>query len=356
MGLLSFRPAPGEDELLTSYLVRTAHLHGWNAFRFFSYHLPTIAIWNRDFDRTASATSLAEITKLYGLPDGAAMEMTLTPYVRNICDESRSQGHSTLPWINTVGVYHRIRRRHGLQFCPECLEEEPFFKRLWRLSFVVACHKHKQILLDGCVNCGAPVIPHRANISPLSCHHCGAWLYKAPVIRKESGFNEAVSAQQTLLAAAAVGRISWSSLEVSSGQFFLGLRTLLRLARNRCRHRPTEVPELQWLPPYRFEMMRTYDRFGVMSMLGRHLMPDSESLAAFLDRLGVTQGHFIALGPIPDWLSVPVSALPRGQRRRSSLPDTLEQRLAKERRERAQGWRSRHAQLLMQLTESDHEH
>lgn len=352
MGYLSFRPIPGEDELLTSYLVRTAHLHGLNAYRFFSYHLPKIAIWNRDFDRTASTTSLAELATIYDLPDGAAMAMTLTPYVRNICDESRWDGRSTQLWINAVGVYHCIRRRHGLQFCPKCLEEQPFFKRLWRLSFVVACQKHKQILLDGCINCGAPVVPHRANISPLSCHHCGTWLYKAPVIRDEPRYDEATNAQKAILDAATTGRIFWNSLEVSSGQFFLGLRSLVLLARKRCRYRPTEVPELQRLPPYRLELMRTYDRFGLMAMLGRHLKPDPESVTAFLDGLGVTQGQFISLGPIPDWLSVSVSALPRGKCRRLSQPHTLEQQLAKERRERSLGWRSRHAQLLLQLTGS----
>lgn len=62
-----------------------------------------------------------------------------------------------------VGVYHRKRIQFGLQYCPSCLaeDEEPYFRRTWRLAFVTICSNHDRALLDRCPRCRAAVNFHR---------------------------------------------------------------------------------------------------------------------------------------------------------------------------------------------------
>jgi hypothetical protein len=77
-------------------------------------------------------------------------------------------------------MYHRLRTRHGLQACVRCLREEvAYFRRTWRLAFVVCCPIHQDQLIDDCPNCGAPLAFHRAETGqrevrvPTSMTICG---------------------------------------------------------------------------------------------------------------------------------------------------------------------------------------
>jgi TniQ len=83
-----------------------------------------------------------------------------------------------------VGVYHRTRRRFGLQYCPDCLAEdgEPYYRRRWRLAFMTVCERHAVPLRDRCPWCGAAVNFHRGEMgdyrkfavtSLTLCYACG---------------------------------------------------------------------------------------------------------------------------------------------------------------------------------------
>lgn len=357
MNSLRLVEAPGQDELLTSYLVRTANLHGLNAYRFFSYHFPSVAIWNRDFDRTVSDDVLGRLAELYGFRSEILVGMTLRPYVQNISGFGLgSKGWSTQSWVNAVGVYHRIREQHGLQFCPACLRDEPFFKRFWRLSFVVACPRHRCVLLDACTVCGAPVTPHRANVASLSCHHCGASLQRAPITSYPCEIDEVLQIQTQMLDAATSSWFCMSTSKIRSVDFFIGLKYMLLLVRQRNRYCPDVVGEQLNLPPYRLELMRTHHRLKLMTFIGHYLMPEKLSLGSFLESMGITQMQFSSVGPIPSWLEKTVFSLKLGAVRKTDRVKLLRNELLKIRREKPPGWHSRHAQILMDLISSEHGH
>lgn len=62
------------------------------------------------------------------------------------------------------------------QFCPDCLahDPEPYLRKEWRNSYVVACAEHVRLLRTSCPHCGSPFLPFTsANFTTLSiCPHC----------------------------------------------------------------------------------------------------------------------------------------------------------------------------------------
>lgn len=92
-----------------------------------------------------------------------------------------------------MGVYHRTRRRKGITYCPLCLfcDEEPYFRRRWRLALSTVCETHGSLMLDACPSCEAPVMYFRRELghrdksvidSLALCHNCGFDLRRGPAI------------------------------------------------------------------------------------------------------------------------------------------------------------------------------
>ena len=141
-----------------------------------------------------------------------------------------------------VGVYHRTRRQFGLQYCPLCLaeDEEPYFRRKWRLAFVVSCERHHTLLHDRCPHCGSAVNFHRGELgdhrkvvaeSLTLCHVCRFELRTIDshsithVTRAESQFTT------SLLHTMDAGYVRLSeSVITHSLLFFAGLRQLMKIA------------------------------------------------------------------------------------------------------------------------------
>jgi hypothetical protein len=164
---------------------------------------------------------------------------TLTAY-ENILYERHNRFGPT-PWIMPIGVYHRKRRQFGLQYCPRCLaeDEDPYYRRKWRLAFIVICEKHCIILYDRCPNCNEPVNFHRDEmgdhrkfvaVSLTLCHICRFDLRK---------INNELTADATLaecrftkllLQAVADGFIQVNESVVTySHLFFVGFRQLMKI-------------------------------------------------------------------------------------------------------------------------------
>lgn len=176
---------PVEDELLSSFLVRVSQAHGQAPTRFCYYHFPSTCIWNRDIDRCASPNLLTQVSTKAGLPLSMVAEMTLS----NFCEAD----------LTRLGIYHRVRTRHGLRFCPQCILQYPAYKREWRSAWTAYCSRHRLRLLDACTSCGVVVMPHRSGRNGY-CHACGSSLGIQPssaVAPSESGL---LDLQQELLA------------------------------------------------------------------------------------------------------------------------------------------------------------
>lgn len=172
---------PKDDELLSSWMVRLSMAHGLKLHTFCSLAWPRRAIWNRDIDKSVDEGVLAVLSEKTDTPLERVRGATLSAY-EGVLYEKHNPFGNTL-WIMPVGVYHRLRRHYGLQFCPRCLTEdrEPYFRRRWRLAFVTVCVEHGVLLKDRCPRCGAAVNFHRdelglrykyAATSMTLCHAC----------------------------------------------------------------------------------------------------------------------------------------------------------------------------------------
>jgi len=172
---------PQEDELLSSWLVRLAMAHGLKLHTFSSLAWPHKHIWNRDIDKSADESLLHVLSEKTPVPLDRVRDTTLSTYEGVLYERHNPFGNKF--WIMPVSVYHCIRRNFGLQFCPYCLAEdkEPYFRRRWRLAFVVVCLQHKVGLRDRCPRCGEPVNFHRDELgfrrklvvtSMTLCHLC----------------------------------------------------------------------------------------------------------------------------------------------------------------------------------------
>lgn len=181
--LWPIRYKPYRDELLTSWLIRLAWGHGLKVQTFCNLVFGAKhQVWNRDVDRLGPVWLLDKLSEATGAHPGAALQTTLRPFEGTIYPKYKESG--VLPWIQTLMVYHRKRNAYGMQFCPLCLldDEEPYFRRSWRIAFNTVCTHHKVMLHDRCPHCAAPVMYHRIEMGRSgipdagamgNCHACG---------------------------------------------------------------------------------------------------------------------------------------------------------------------------------------
>lgn len=63
-------------------------------------------------------------------------------------------------------------RRTGFDaLCPHCLHESPHLQQSWEHAYMVACPKHKTLLVDKCDGCGQRLSDQRERIEVCACGH-----------------------------------------------------------------------------------------------------------------------------------------------------------------------------------------
>lgn len=180
---------PKEGELFSSWLFRLATKNVTKVHTFCRFHLPGQNIWNRDIDRLVSNITIERLSLLTEIPFQVIYQLTLRSYEKEVFEHCNST--TKQKWVLPLGIYHRTWKNNGLQYCPVCLgnDEEPYFRKSWRLALSVACTKCNTLLHDRCPNCSYPIAFFRADvgfktsIAPNEitvCSHCGFDLRKSP--------------------------------------------------------------------------------------------------------------------------------------------------------------------------------
>ncbi|MGA9995644.1 MAG: TniQ family protein [Pyrinomonadaceae bacterium] len=230
---------PMEDELLSSWLVRLARFHGLKLHKFSSTVWPGKQIWNRDIDKSADAEIVRTLSVKTGTPVERVKVTTLAAYEDILYEKHNLFGPSS--WIMPVGVYHRTRKKFGLQYCPLCLAEdkEPYYRRKWRLAFMVLCEKHHIVLYDRCSKCAEPINFHRDELgnhrkqvatSLTRCHVCR---FDLRTFKKRSVISTTPTETKftiMLLQAMNVGFMKISAdVTIYALLYFAGLRQLMKI-------------------------------------------------------------------------------------------------------------------------------
>ncbi|WP_162627544.1 TniQ family protein [Erythrobacter sp. KY5] len=163
------RPRPLPRESITSWLIRIAEAKGTKHHSLMKELVPGLEFWTRDSDLVAPPELIEALAVKTGVPLERARCTALSAYegVLAECISGANQSFMVVP----LGVRHRIRKAHGQAFCPQCLAEETAYLPLtWRLRLFPTCTRHGTILMDACLDCGAPYQPHRGGMR--LCDRC----------------------------------------------------------------------------------------------------------------------------------------------------------------------------------------
>lgn len=173
--LLPAHPKPLPDELLTSWITRLARDNGLKLQTFCEHVFgKSYQLWNRDIDRAPPDWLLDVLSLRTGTPRRTVAQTTLLSYENRLYRRRHAAGQ--LRWILPAGIYHRTRRRFGVQFCPSCLraDREPYFRKQWRVAALTVCPQHRGLLHDRCPNCAAAVAFHRHELGRPAVTDAGA--------------------------------------------------------------------------------------------------------------------------------------------------------------------------------------
>lgn len=215
------RVEPLEDEITSSWLVRTARAYGETPNDFAQLAWGDLPVWNRDVDNTVSAVALRALGRRLDIDPVRAAETSLRAFLSRL----GAINPAWAPGLLRAGIYHRIRRRHGQQYCPSCLAGDPvpYFRRRWRLAFAFVCESHHCLLRDACPDCDAPVVAHRSRELALDrCCVCDQSLAGSPT--PASAFQTA--AQQVLSTAWEMGVAEIDTRTLPFPEWLRGLRIL----------------------------------------------------------------------------------------------------------------------------------
>jgi DNA mismatch endonuclease Vsr len=155
--------APFAGELVTSWLVRTAHAHLLEYHTLVNSIYPGGNYWDLDWDRWMAPQMVAVLSAKTGVTAEAINGMLLQNFEGRLFEKMAVDGHTK--WITRMAHRKYKNTLFGHQYCPGCLckdGRDPYFRRIWRLSLSVACTECGCILHDRCPRCQSPVLLHQS--------------------------------------------------------------------------------------------------------------------------------------------------------------------------------------------------
>lgn len=156
---------PKEDELFSSWLCRMAINHNLKPQSFTTnYFGREMPIWNRDIDLSPPIKLLDSIEQHTPLTTRSVRRLFLIDFESYVFESKGFMGGYTLN-VMPLGIKHRKRKRHGMSFCPNCLNDNVFYQKHWRLTTSIICVKCNTYLLDRCPSCESQITFHRINVS-----------------------------------------------------------------------------------------------------------------------------------------------------------------------------------------------
>lgn len=226
---------PGEDELLSSWLVRLAWAHRIKVESFCRHLWPQVTLWKRDMDKVAPAVVLETLADRTLTPRHRILQTTLASVSEQLNGVPLLTGQGHTSWLMPLRIHHRTHQGHGLVYCPRCLQQDganPYYRKSWRLAFHVACLTCGIYMQEGCPACGASITFFRLDIGRSStnatqslstCYQCAFDLRQAPTRPVSS---QDLSRYQALYSISSAG---WNAAVPFPHQYFQVLRQLVRV-------------------------------------------------------------------------------------------------------------------------------
>ncbi|TDA62494.1 hypothetical protein E0765_11835 [Sulfuricurvum sp. IAE1] len=145
-------PQPQPDELLSSWLTRTAFAHDYPLTTFISMFLKHdgSALSRIDIDFKEDPILFEKLAHKSRFPIEQIVQMSLRSEEGYLFESD----HGLYP-PKQIRKLKDKRTHYGLMFCPKCLAEDthPYWRKQWRYTFNNVCSKHKIFLTDRCGKC-----------------------------------------------------------------------------------------------------------------------------------------------------------------------------------------------------------
>ena len=140
---LPIRPRLEDGESLSSWLARTAQENACDIRTLGEFISVSEDLFD-DIDDRASYEFLNSATMLTGVAARDLLRASFTDD-RDLAND----------WLQSVHGDRPTIAERGMQYCPDCLrtDENPYFRRNWRLSLVTICPIHRRYLAERCVSC-----------------------------------------------------------------------------------------------------------------------------------------------------------------------------------------------------------
>ena len=166
---------PQPEELLSSWLHRLAVANGIapRAFDRILWSRAEAGLWSASLDLKLAASVMDFLHVHAGVSRRKLMAMSLT------------QSPFELLLLPLRVNAHRSRST-WMQYCSDCLieDEQPYFRRHWRLATRISCSAHGGGLRDRCRSCGKRIFASSQSrlIPQYICAHCGFDLRQSPKV------------------------------------------------------------------------------------------------------------------------------------------------------------------------------
>ena len=181
-----------DDESISSWLVRAALTNGCDPGVLTDQLWPHSRAWTLDLDRNIPEEKILPLVDCSGLKKSDIERMGLGRLAKS-CSARPLEKHGVWPWVQALGA-RGGRYRGGIQFCPLCFQEDtnPYYRKIWRFSWVSICDKHEVQLVERCARCRKPIEPHRLEAVKTAilseCSECGFDLRLSPTLPTPCGY------------------------------------------------------------------------------------------------------------------------------------------------------------------------
>lgn len=204
---------PYPDELLSSWIGRMSRAYGRTPYAWCSLLSPRGLCCARDVNVVSDDQLIADLSLVTGIPKEKFFEMQLISYEGCLYPTYDKSTRS-------ISQFHITRARirlllYGFQCCPKCSfdDEVPYWRKQWRLAFMVGCSRHNLLLLDSCPKCGtAFALSKRMPRQEITVCTCGYDM-------KYHKVDEKVSASVRRLQSRFLELLKKSEFEIESGIF-----------------------------------------------------------------------------------------------------------------------------------------
>lgn len=171
---LLIQAIPYEDESPISFLLRTTELNA---------HSSIFNLIGRENYQSIIKESLN-----YHLADETRFHLVLKALNINnsytsLAFERSGPTNRSPRTIGAIEVIHELLELNNIRYCPICISENAYLRKVWMLKPIYACPIHSCFLIEACPHCEKPI---RTRAGVKKCANCGFELDKAPIVVAKS--------------------------------------------------------------------------------------------------------------------------------------------------------------------------